>query len=1062
MRKLRSLQCLCLLLCLLYGTAYESNAQMTCGNLDTLYDPPGNLQLRGPNADCGQQSDIFHEYFKYNYHFRPWPNKNAQTTTPKTIKVRAIVVNNTFYPNSNFHPNQADRDSIRFIFEQWPNTIDYDPPVYGSFAHLKPSPVPYPANCDTCYIEDTKFRIELLDDIIFINEHQDLSSMSLVTDHLITNYATAEKDSVLNLFIVNYERDGTAGANDWGGNGEVKYVASRFDFFTDSTNFIFAYNAKMTHWDAYTTFIHEIGHIFELTHLNYNCSPGIDDRLNDIFPPNICPYYAKRHCDPFAETPGVYHDSLCTGNLMSTGRFHLSPIQLGIMHRGAYLGPAARYTYPTEAPHVTPWEITSNQEWDFGIRMYQNIIVKTGNTLTIKCEVQMPPGSKIIVEKGAKLVLDGGTITSYHPNATWEGVEVYGDRNAALTAADQGSFEMVNDAMIEYANTGVKDCYSGTWHGGGIVKVNGSTFKDCWRAALFHDYTLSSRSTTAIFDDVTFINENADALTNADQKNAGYLAAFNQRGILIKNSSFENRINITDLEKSNYAIYGNDAGYIIENNSFKGYKVGVYPVTVFNTPNRSVHVVNSTFDSLNTGILFAENFSVANNNEFSNLIGYTFQPPGSMIPLYQLGEAIYADNAGGLTVTKNKIFAGPEKAYYLARAITVNNSKTIGARVVDNEIDDLFYGIITQKNNPATDLFCNKFSNGYYNIAVNPESSSSVLKNQGNGCDEFFQYRAGNTFDGGDFHIYSSLANSWNYYSWGLDPTQIPSNISGLFANTPCTNGSTIQDPNSQCNLPSAVAWSQSHFDAALSEWNGLDATEKQSTLGLNLFANLISWTADNGDAQAMVDLLENMNTQESKKLLLAVLLETKDYGRLEEVLNNELELSEGEQEAYSNYYSLLRTIIEEDRQLWQLEEQELDMVQNIAAGEFEVSPYANALLEYAYGQAWYHHQEQVGIPTMRGTADNRPDALQSKLYDAVPNPAGQSTKVAIMLIETDAANASLVVRNMLGQIVYQQKLQEGQQTLELQLSNFGSGIYTYSLNANGKVLKTKRLVISH
>lgn len=91
MRKLRSLQHLCLLLCLLYGIAYESNAQVTCGNLDTLYDPPGNLQLRGPNADCNRQSDIFDSYFRHKENFIPWENSSEAPHMAKKVKVRFLI-----------------------------------------------------------------------------------------------------------------------------------------------------------------------------------------------------------------------------------------------------------------------------------------------------------------------------------------------------------------------------------------------------------------------------------------------------------------------------------------------------------------------------------------------------------------------------------------------------------------------------------------------------------------------------------------------------------------------------------------------------------------------------------------------------------------------------------------------------------------------------------------------------------------------------------------------------------------------------------------------------------
>ena len=85
-----------------------------------------------------------------------------------------------------------------------------------------------------------------------------------------------------------------------------------------------------------------------------------------------------------------------------------------------------------------------------------------------------------------------------------------------------------------------------------------------------------------------------------------------------------------------------------------------------------------------------------------------------------------------------------------------------------------------------------------------------------------------------------------------------------------------------------------------------------------------------------------------------------------------------------------------------------------------------------------------------------------SKLGDAVPNPAGNSTKITVDVVDADAQHAKLIVQNMLGQTVFTQKLRGGSNSLQVILSNMPAGLYNYSLVCRGKVIKAKRFLHSN
>ncbi|MCB9019884.1 MAG: hypothetical protein H6546_06105 [Chitinophagales bacterium] len=66
--------------------------------------------------------------------------------------------------------------------------------------------------------------------------------------------------------------------------------------------------------------------------------------------------------------------------------------------------------------------------WENKRLMKGNVVIKTGTTLTVKCILGMPDDAKMIVERGARLVIDGGFLTS-NCGELWQGIEVYGAGN---------------------------------------------------------------------------------------------------------------------------------------------------------------------------------------------------------------------------------------------------------------------------------------------------------------------------------------------------------------------------------------------------------------------------------------------------------------------------------------------------------------------------------------------------------------------------------------------------------------------------------------------------------
>ncbi|MDP1799857.1 MAG: hypothetical protein Q8L81_00800 [Bacteroidota bacterium] len=192
--------------------------------------------------------------------------------------------------------------------------------------------------------------------------------------------------------------------------------------------------------------LHEIGHAFGLGHTYVNTSGGgsdwqnfggacgSDDYLSDVFPNNnpACQNEGQATFKPTnAPCMSCFESSPDTSNnLMGGQRYNLwmSPLQMGRRIRSVHLNANAgrnlrQFVKDMESDHKNVWTISKSEGWDFDIQLYKDIVVKAGATLTVKCKVAMAIDGKIKLESGAKLIVDGGEITSWCKSGSWEGVQ---------------------------------------------------------------------------------------------------------------------------------------------------------------------------------------------------------------------------------------------------------------------------------------------------------------------------------------------------------------------------------------------------------------------------------------------------------------------------------------------------------------------------------------------------------------------------------------------------------------------------------------------------------------
>ncbi|MFH1319033.1 MAG: T9SS type A sorting domain-containing protein [Bacteroidota bacterium] len=85
----------------------------------------------------------------------------------------------------------------------------------------------------------------------------------------------------------------------------------------------------------------------------------------------------------------------------------------------------------------------------------------------------------------------------------------------------------------------------------------------------------------------------------------------------------------------------------------------------------------------------------------------------------------------------------------------------------------------------------------------------------------------------------------------------------------------------------------------------------------------------------------------------------------------------------------------------------------------------------------------------------------KNKVSNSHPNPANAFFSLNYSL-KADTKHASIIIRDMLGSVVKETRLQGKQGKVIYQTSGLKTGIYFYSLVVDGKICSTRKIVVGH
>ncbi len=300
---------------------------------------------------------------------------------------------------------------------------------------------------------------------------------------------------------------------------------------------------------------------------------------------------------------GLGHCNGCENHMMSQcgncSRSYLTPRNISQMHRVLSITNMRTFVEDNMAPNnginSTPNNfnfISFNgvQTIDFNTKFYRDIVVEQGGVLNITCKVIMPKGGQIIVKPGAKLVVDGGTITSESEDF-WDGIILMGNNSHNQLPLNQpiyqAKLELKNGAIIENVLNAISFGGSGSWSDfGGLVQAEDATISVCRRAVEFMSYPFINHS---YFKRCTF-----EYVSAISQIPLPLVTLWDTYGVNFNGCTFVDNTGLNQYDISNGSgIFSIDAGYQVTADCNDPSQT---------SPCGAQYITKSSFRNLNVGV----------------------------------------------------------------------------------------------------------------------------------------------------------------------------------------------------------------------------------------------------------------------------------------------------------------------------------------------------------------------------------------------------------------------------------------------------------------------------
>lgn len=513
---------------------------------------------------------------------------------------------------------------------------------------------------------------------------------------------------------------------------------------------------------------HEVLHTFGLRH-SHDCM----QRAFDIDPDFEChPNDPSLGCD---EDAGVCQAENTDGNnLMGDNQDGnaITPGQLELVFDHLLTTDFDNFELGSCEKTDPPFYVQSTTEeiWDFPRFFYGDVIVETGTVLRIQCKVYMAHKAKIRVRRGARLIVEGTTITSTCPDKEWGGIVVNGNaaiphhpdmtmEHLPLNPTDPGVLHLKGATLLN-AGTAVstRRCcvpYAEQKAGrGGLVLANTTKFKNCRRGVEFLSYNFPNLSAFT------------DACTFESDRGSHGVTIWGCEGILFDACEFFNMGNTT-----NNGNFTDDAGITILNGG-----AIIQNQCKFNDLSIGINALNTAPGISNRRLLIGNESNGLLRNEFENNQQHILSESFDLLDIFKNDFFDHTSSSFTAGVALNE----SNRAYIFDNSFVSTNlrlARNFGRTITieKNQFNDGGSpgSIFVINDNRSTNFDNNCFENTLSDVGFLTNANSRINTTQGSLNEPRF-----NSFSEGhlphlDFNVPSTAFEHTYYYHPDADPNNL-------------------------------------------------------------------------------------------------------------------------------------------------------------------------------------------------------------------------------------------------------------------------------------------------
>jgi len=746
--------------------------------------------------------------------------------------------------------------------------------------------------------------------------------------------------------------------------------------------------------------------------------------------------------------------------------------------------------------------ITNDTTWDSDLTIIGRVIVAPGATLTINngARLQFADTKRtgintgMHIKAGAKLVVDNATLTVLSCDRMWDGINVSGDHDKdqvpVFNNQDHGLVELRNNAVIEHARVGVALKYpviisqAPVNRHGGIIRATNCIFRNNRISIDFGDYIKFLSKSQIINCTFECTDVMRDRWTYPNEGPLAFIRLNSINGAKFYGSSFMNtRPDKFDYNKRGIGIRSYNSYFIVDADTAGG---GM-DSTLFTGLYKGIETysLGGPIPAIVKYADFKNNIKgiVTNGSLYDEFILNTFHIPpnaqlidlggghGSYYTSLSSTWGIFTYNSKSVKIAGNSflgdtILASYNGNYAMYGTIT-RNSGIGGGAVYLNEYSTQDFATQTEHNNPNLMIKCNDYQSYEWSAwMINPELSPyyrDIIADQGSGC--LPGETAGNMF----IDLCNIGEEIWalvefDYFGNGNPIETVPVCSNNKVNLTNCMNSYPV-DTIATCPSITACIYCPPKTTSPYSQSPALqnafaaimaiaNPVEKQFHFN-NLVRQLVLWDNEG----AAIDVLEEWDTLPNKKILVAAYLDNKDYTAARAALS-QIPQDSTEEIKFHQLYDILLDIGESDRDIWDITEEEKQIVMDIAGSSTEVSTNAASVLALIDGGIYDREpQKYQQQGAKRKVVKSIPDKITSPYFTVFPNPVKGHAVIRYNLPE-HCQDAKIVVYDITGRILIAYELDGSNNEIIVNTNEYSNGIYIYSLLLDHQQVMNKSIAI--